>query len=267
MRRFFGVTAIIVTLVIGTSLPASAGGSDARSIIKARTGADATQVQSRQTVGSLSVDVGRDKTGKVLESYAQRTKSSVRMMAVVTNRSQRAVDFALTLPTGAEVKAKGDGSLVVFREVVGPDPVIQVFGSIDAPWAVDANGRELATSYTYADGVLTQSIDTAGATFPVVADPTIKGGYYYLVPVVYLKWSWSETNFIQGNLDWVAIAMAYMCSRTGPYAAVCAAYSAALLIDVKTNTDYAVSHGRCFKQRIPVYLGMFWAYDGYTVPC
>lgn len=41
-----------------------------------------------------------------------------------------------------------------------------------APWARDANGVELRTSYSVEGNVVTQHVDTAGAAFPVVADPT-----------------------------------------------------------------------------------------------
>ncbi|MFL2001295.1 hypothetical protein [Microbacterium sp. A1-JK] len=47
---------------------------------------------------------------------------------------------------------------------------------IAAPWARDANGVELPTHYTVEGNVLTQHIDTAGAVFPVVADPTSECG-------------------------------------------------------------------------------------------
>ncbi|MCW3493226.1 hypothetical protein [Microbacterium sp. SSM24] len=41
-----------------------------------------------------------------------------------------------------------------------------------APWAVDAAGRYLETSYSLEDSKLTQTIDYTGAVFPVVADPS-----------------------------------------------------------------------------------------------
>ncbi|WP_158297050.1 hypothetical protein [Zhihengliuella sp. ISTPL4] len=46
-------------------------------------------------------------------------------------------------------------------------------GGIDAPWAVDADGRSLPTHYEVSGSTLTQIVDTTGASFPVVADPTV----------------------------------------------------------------------------------------------
>lgn len=47
-------------------------------------------------------------------------------------------------------------------------------GGIDAPWAVDSDGRSLPTHYEVSGATLTQIVDTTDATFPVVADPTIQ---------------------------------------------------------------------------------------------
>lgn len=43
--------------------------------------------------------------------------------------------------------------------------------TILAPWAKDANGKNLPTSYSVVGNRITQHVDTKGATFPVVADP------------------------------------------------------------------------------------------------
>lgn len=47
-------------------------------------------------------------------------------------------------------------------------------GGIEAPWAVDASGQSLLTHYEISGPTLTQIVDTTGATFPVVADPTVQ---------------------------------------------------------------------------------------------
>ena len=46
-------------------------------------------------------------------------------------------------------------------------------GSIRAPWARDANGLDLPTTYEWSDGSLTQHIDLSDPriAFPVIADP------------------------------------------------------------------------------------------------
>ncbi|OSP08769.1 hypothetical protein B7W94_03790 [Microbacterium sp. LEMMJ01] len=47
-------------------------------------------------------------------------------------------------------------------------------GGIDAPWAIDAAGQSLPTHYEISGSTLTQIVDTTGANFPVVADPTVQ---------------------------------------------------------------------------------------------
>lgn len=53
----------------------------------------------------------------------------------------------------------------------------KVVGGAFAPWAVDANGAEVPTSYVIEDGVLVQVVDHVGGgfTYPIVADPTYYG--------------------------------------------------------------------------------------------
>jgi hypothetical protein len=55
-------------------------------------------------------------------------------------------------------------------------------GQFQPPWARDAHGKDLATSYTLTDSsgsgyVLTQHVNTGGATFPVTADPHYTWGW------------------------------------------------------------------------------------------
>lgn len=47
---------------------------------------------------------------------------------------------------------------------------------ISAPWAKDANGKDLETSYTVSGNVITQSVSLEDAVFPVTADPTAECG-------------------------------------------------------------------------------------------
>lgn len=50
-------------------------------------------------------------------------------------------------------------------------------GHISAPWATDAHGKSLPTSYSVSGNVITQHVSTAGAAFPVVADPHYTWGW------------------------------------------------------------------------------------------
>lgn len=254
MKRLLVVMSASFALVLATSVPASAAGGvprDALGIIKAKTGADAVQVTAAQSVGGLTVGTGRDsRTGKALAvSYTQRiSATSVRMLAELSDASQTKVDFALTLPAGATVEAAADGSLTITREVVGPSltagvSVTEQFGVVAAPWASDANGKALATSYSFANGVLTQSIDTAGATFPVVADPWVTSGWY-----IYIHFSRQETlNLYHAwQISGTPNEVAYLCGILAPIpgagvflAASCGFYITRAIGDINVTVYYA----------------------------
>lgn len=88
-----------------------------------------------QSVGGVTIGTGRDRVGHALDSYAQRTPTSVAMMATISDASQTKVDFALTLPIGAKVVDAVNGTLAVTREKPGSQAAVEVFGTIGAPWA------------------------------------------------------------------------------------------------------------------------------------
>ncbi|WP_369215285.1 hypothetical protein [Streptomyces flavofungini] len=87
--------------------------------------------------------------------------------------------FALDLPSGARAVADEDGGVLVV------DGAGDLVGTFQAPWAKDAHGRPVATSYRVKGDDLVQSIHTDASTaYPVVADP---------------KW-WDKTKEIAGGI-------------------------------------------------------------------
>lgn len=63
-----------------------------------------------------------------------------------------------------------DGSI----RVLGADGTI--INTVLKPWAKDASGKNLPTSYAVEGNVITQSVDHRGAQYPVVADPSFGCG-------------------------------------------------------------------------------------------
>jgi len=220
MKRLLGVMGTSIALVLATSVSATAAGGDALSIIKAKTGKDAVRVTQAQRVGQVSVGVGHDKSGKALPSFAQSTGTTgVSMMATISDTSQSSVNYSLSLPVGAGLIPQPDGSLAISREIVGPNPTAGVstteqFGTIAAPWASDANGTSLPTSYTYTHGVLTQKVNTTRATFPVVADPFVTWGWF-----IYINFSRSETKRVAQSASYGQVAVT-VCGLAVPVVAV-----------------------------------------------
>jgi hypothetical protein len=75
--------------------------------------------------------------------------------------------FPMTVPAGASLVATGDGGAAVIG--VDGTPIVQ----IAPPWAYDANGTGVDTSYRIDGSTLIQKIDHVGSTYPVVADPNL----------------------------------------------------------------------------------------------
>ncbi|MEU1134375.1 hypothetical protein ABZ383_31715 [Streptomyces sp. NPDC005900] len=94
----------------------------------------------------------------------------VRALVTVNNaNAAKEYRFDLALPEGAVTKQLEDGRVLV---LTGTDEDADILGWFDAPWAKDANGDAVPTSYRVEDGSLIQSIDfDENTAFPVVADP------------------------------------------------------------------------------------------------
>lgn len=85
--------------------------------------------------------------------------------------------FKLDLPEGTKAVSNGEGGYDLVRQTQGGEPA-PVVGSIDAPWAKDANGKKVPTAYKLDGNALIQTIETNETTaFPVVADPTVSYGW------------------------------------------------------------------------------------------
>lgn len=97
--------------------------------------------------------------------------NGVRIMSLLDEGEQQAT-FDLELPENVSLVLAGEGYRIVGQ--AGDTSV--TLGSIEAPWAVDASGKSLPTTYTLRGQTLIQNVETDGAQFPVVADPTITFG-------------------------------------------------------------------------------------------
>ncbi len=101
--------------------------------------------------------------------------------------------YEFDVPSGASLALTSDGG----AQVATDEGVVTA--TIDAPWAVDANGAAVPTRYLVAGDTLIQVIDFDSTTaFPVVADPSVSLGWW-----IYIKYSkadvaryWSGTEFL-----------------------------------------------------------------------
>ncbi|WP_162793307.1 hypothetical protein [Streptomyces globosus] len=95
----------------------------------------------------------------------------VRALVTLKNAdAQTTQRFDLGLPEGATLVADGAGGYDIVTSAGGAGAVAR--GHIDAPWAKDANGKAVPTSYSLDGHTLVQTIETGPDTaYPVVADP------------------------------------------------------------------------------------------------
>lgn len=276
MRKSVLAMMAVVTAIIPVAVAAPAQAQSERSvqqIIQTKTGVAGSLVTARQQVGKegkIGIGTGRGRDGTVLETYAQRDAKASRVMAVLPDASQTSANFALTIPAGAKVEKHDDGTVVIAREFkVGIQDYLEVYATIEAPWAVDAAGTSLPTSYTVNGNVLTQNVDTAGATFPVVADPTTAVFGWYLGPVVYITFSRADTLWIHFNIWQAPVASTVMCAVFGGYAAIgcgIAFIYSIHAIDVQATYANSVYH-RCLKIRTPYIIPPTTLPYVYTVYC
>jgi hypothetical protein len=132
-----------------------------------------------------------DATATTFKNVATATDAEVRsvtggaqLLSVMQNSSASASQkYNLTLPTGVKLTSQSDGGYIM------QDAAGQTVGRIEAPWAKDATGKDLPTKYALAGNVLTQTTNTAGAKYPVVADPKVSFGIR-----VYVRYSRAEVK-------------------------------------------------------------------------
>lgn len=108
--------------------------------------------------------------------------------------AQAAPDLSVTIdnPDGhLERQASGAVNIV--------DGTGAVVGTISQPWARDAAGRALPTSFAVSGNTVTQHVDTTGAVYPVTADP--KWTWGIITGTVYFNKH--ETSVIAASSDWV----------------------------------------------------------------
>lgn len=125
-----------------------------------------------------------------------------------------------------------DGSLLILD---GSGAFVNL---IQAPWARDADGVSLPTSYSIEGNVVTQHVDLAGASFPVVADPQSGCGIGWCS----IYFNRSETHDI-ATAGFIALGgAAAACSVGGAIAVAACAVAAA---SIGATAVYADNHGQC----------------------
>ncbi|MFD9847708.1 hypothetical protein [Streptomyces parvus] len=143
--------------------------------------------------------------------------------------------FELHLPVETEAVDNGEGGYDLIRLGDDGKPAITV-GTIDAPWAKDAHGKDIPTRYRLEGNTLVQTVDTQSNTvYPVVADPKFDWG----IVTGTLYFNKSETRKAVESGGFLTAAAAMIPGPGAPSAVTIAGWS--------TMAAIAQRHGKCLK--------------------
>jgi len=157
------VTVAATALVVGQGSGAQAADRTAAGVVQGSVGGESVrEVTGGVDLAGVTITAPRDRT-----AYASDD-------AVIAALADGQSTASFGLPAAGEVQP--DGSVVLEREV---SPGLRTTAEIAPPWARDAHGTSLPTWYVLDQSgrVLTQHVDTAGATYPIAADPRLTFGW------------------------------------------------------------------------------------------
>ncbi|MBT0767392.1 hypothetical protein KIH74_00565 [Kineosporia sp. J2-2] len=251
--------ALLVSVVIGGAGAGSAYADnrsgvvdDVQSIIRAETGDNAKLVTKKISSSGISVQKATSDSGEVVDTYIQKEDAEegggVSVFAVLDD-GQDSARFSNLLNEGLSFKLSEGGGLAVIDEQG------QAVGVVEAPWARDAAGVSLPTSYRLDGNDIVQDVDTTNAVFPVVADPSLSIGLNGALPVYKVKFTWTETNKIKKLMDdsTTAVAIGSACGLIGNNLAkaACATGGTAAFSGFKSKVNSAIKNKKCVRLMIP----------------
>lgn len=140
---------------------------------------------------------------------------------IATSDAPQRYAYPLDLPPGARIARDGDGLLLF-------DANGDSLGSINAPWAIDANGRPVATHYEVNGTTVSQVVDHGVRTaYPVVADPE------YWPPVTF----WWPRDQVESAWRVLSIQSS-LCMIPIPYQLIAICYHPATEADAIASAHY-----------------------------
>lgn len=119
-------------------------------------------VESEGAVSTFAADDGESFHAQVTDDGA------IQIVNVVEKETdEHKFEIKTSIPSGSSWKAVKSGGLELTNRSG------EVLAIIGTPWAIDANGKELPTKFAIDGEKITQIVDTEGAAFPVVSDPSL----------------------------------------------------------------------------------------------
>ncbi|MDQ0032092.1 hypothetical protein [Arthrobacter bambusae] len=179
------ITAAVLAASVGLAAPAKAAepqsAKDTVQTVKRITakasgllGGDAVFTKQGAMVGTAEVhgEVG-PLVAAIAADDAQNavvaSTNDAQSMIMVLDQGKSSADFSMSIPDGYVAELTNDGGVQLRNQSAHI-----VIPFISAPWALDAIGKKLPTSYVVNGSKITQHVNTDGAHFPIVADPSIQ---------------------------------------------------------------------------------------------
>lgn len=129
-----------------------------------------TDSQKAAKIAPDGTVVYADADGEVDLAVQAFDDGSIRAQAVIqVPDAPTTYNYDLGLPEGVALQTQTTGGILLVSDGVE-------VGQIEAPWAIDANGRRLPTHYAVVGNRVTQVVDHAGreVAYPVVSDPKLR---------------------------------------------------------------------------------------------
>lgn len=145
------------------------------------------------------------------------------LITVESDKSPRDYRFPLALSAGSTAKVEADGSVLI-RDIEG-----RVTSAIVAPWAFDAAGKPVPTTFRFEDGALVQRIDfNSSNAFPLTADPSVQWIPWPVLAItgaelqvlagltaaVFVGGVWTGCKFNKLS-GWIATVVSQICGLSG----------------------------------------------------
>jgi hypothetical protein len=206
--------------------------------LRVRTG---LSTAGRQDIGGRAVYAGSEKqTSTVIQDSGDATQI---IKVIEGAQAPTSYSFTFDLAAGARLASTSAGGVVI-------EQGDEVIGYVEAPWAVDAAGKNVPTSYAVDGNTLVQTVSHQGAAYPVVADPSVSAGRYW-----YVRYNRSEVRRANATLaaSGNAAAITLMCSLLTAVnvvvGAVCGAGLSAVSTSVTGQIRDAQREGKCILHR------------------
>jgi len=140
-----------------------------------------------------------------------------------------------------------------------------VVGYVEAPWATDADGRNVATHFEIDGDVLIQYVNHRGAAYPVTADPSVSAGKFW-----YVRYSKQEVKAQNvrlaemGNDAFIALVCGGLAKINGALGAVCGAAIGGQSSSVTGQVRDAAKEGKCILHRYTIVAMQLVAWEKYS---